>query len=363
MSKKLSQKLICENVEKLGYRFIGPYEGNRKPLPVECKCGCGEIITLPYSKLLLGRGCKRVNNANRVKAHTFLMEEVVSIIESRGFKYVSGDYVNNKSPLHILCRCGEIFVTTLADAKHRIGCNKCAQENVVAGLRYSLIEVRQIFATYSCELLATEYKNNQQRLAFRCSCGKLSEKSLCQIVKSEGGCRFCAPKRISEKHIARLAPFKMTIEEKKNKVCAYVKRRNLTDVEFHIRNSMRGRVRSAVLRNGARKSATTFELIGCTAKELRSHLESLWQPGMSWENYGNGGWHIDHILPCASFDLIKPEEQRKCFHYTNLQPLWWRENCVKSSRLPDGRRITVASRLREQKIVTSEPEVQDWKGF
>jgi hypothetical protein len=51
---------------------------------------------------------------------------------------------------------------------------------------------------------------------------------------------------------------------------------------------------------------------------------------MNWENQGE--WHIDHILPCASFDLTKEEEQRKCFHYTNLQPLWAKDNMIKGSK-------------------------------
>jgi len=61
---------------------------------------------------------------------------------------------------------------------------------------------------------------------------------------------------------------------------------------------------------------------------------------MSWDNYGTGyngkgmeQWHIDHIIPCASFDLSKPSEQKKCFHYTNLQPLWAKDNLRKKDKL------------------------------
>ncbi len=52
---------------------------------------------------------------------------------------------------------------------------------------------------------------------------------------------------------------------------------------------------------------------------------------MSWENYGK--WHVDHILPCASFDLGKPEEQFKCFNYKNLQPLWATDNLKKQAKI------------------------------
>ncbi len=84
------------------------------------------------------------------------------------------------------------------------------------------------------------------------------------------------------------------------------------------------------------KSARTTELIGCTVLELMRHLESQFQPGMAWENYSLRGWHVDHKSPCASFDMTDPEQQRKCFHYTNLVPMWAVENWSKNSRMPNG---------------------------
>ena len=74
------------------------------------------------------------------------------------------------------------------------------------------------------------------------------------------------------------------------------------------------------------------ELLVCSLKELREHLEAQFKPGMSWNNYGPN-WHIDHIVPCASFDLSSPDQQRRCFHYTNLQPLWAAENISKNDRI------------------------------
>ena len=71
--------------------------------------------------------------------------------------------------------------------------------------------------------------------------------------------------------------------------------------------------------------------MGCTIPYLKKYLESQFNEGMTWENHGENGWHIDHIKPCAAFDLTKPEEQKKCFHYTNLQPLWGNENHEKYS--------------------------------
>lgn len=73
-----------------------------------------------------------------------------------------------------------------------------------------------------------------------------------------------------------------------------------------------------------------MELIGCSIEQLLEHLESQFQDGMTWDNYGE--WHIDHIKPCAMFDFTKEEDQRECFHYTNLQPLWAEDNLRKSDK-------------------------------
>jgi hypothetical protein len=60
-------------------------------------------------------------------------------------------------------------------------------------------------------------------------------------------------------------------------------------------------------------------------------LEKKFLPGMNWENYGE--WHIDHIVPCSSFDLSKSEQQKICFNYSNLQPLWAADNIRKSDSI------------------------------
>jgi len=77
-------------------------------------------------------------------------------------------------------------------------------------------------------------------------------------------------------------------------------------------------------------------LIGCTGKELVAHLESQFEPGMSWDNRSE--WHIDHIIPLSSFNLLDPIQFSKASHYSNLRPLWAKDNKAKSDLLPDGSR-------------------------
>lgn len=89
--------------------------------------------------------------------------------------------------------------------------------------------------------------------------------------------------------------------------------------------TQRIRVHHMITKPGFRKSLGTLELIGCTKLELQQHIQSQFKDGMAWNNYGTL-WEVDHIRPCASFDLTKPEDQRACFHYTNLRPLNKSEN-------------------------------------
>lgn len=109
----------------------------------------------------------------------------------------------------------------------------------------------------------------------------------------------------------------------------YAARRSKQDPRFRLEQYLRTRIYDAL--KGARKSARTRELLGCTILELRAHLESRFRPGMTWENYGPV-WHVDHRRPCANFDLLDPAQQQKCFHYTNLQPLFAKENLRKGAR-------------------------------
>ena len=108
--------------------------------------------------------------------------------------------------------------------------------------------------------------------------------------------------------------------------CEYMKNRCENDPEFDILSRLRSRLRSAV----SHKSSRTMELCGCTLQELMIHLENQFTDGMTWGNRSE--WHVDHIKPCSKFNLLDPDEQAKCFHYTNLQPLWMVDNLKKSNK-------------------------------
>jgi transposase len=101
------------------------------------------------------------------------------------------------------------------------------------------------------------------------------------------------------------------------------------NIDYRLLHNLRSRAYKALISGTKNKS----KLVGCSGIELRDHLESLFEEGMTWDNYGYRGWHVDHVVPCSSFDLQDPAQQQKCFHYTNLQPLWAKENFAKSDSI------------------------------
>jgi hypothetical protein len=103
----------------------------------------------------------------------------------------------------------------------------------------------------------------------------------------------------------------------------------LTIPEKVVCKSLRGHMRR--IRPGF-KSESTAKMLGCTIQQCCNHLEAQFTEGMSWDNYGK--WHIDHIIPCAFFDLSKPSHQKVCFNWQNLQPLWESDNCAKGDKIP-----------------------------
>jgi len=75
-----------------------------------------------------------------------------------------------------------------------------------------------------------------------------------------------------------------------------------------------------------------MDIIGCSVEELKTHIESTWQPGMSWDNYGVHGWHIDHRVPCAVFDQSDDTQVKACWNWTNLQAMWAEDNLKKGAK-------------------------------
>jgi len=136
--------------------------------------------------------------------------------------------------------------------------------------------------------------------------------------------------------IKRLADYHKDPKKFIKRQYLYKKKRLKEDPIFRLIENLRRR--SHAFFKNLNKSAPTMELIGCSVDDLKKHLEFKFYANpktgeiMTWDNHGRLGWHIDHIRPIKLFDLSDAEQQRKCFHYTNLQPLWWFDNLEKGSK-------------------------------
>lgn len=159
----------------------------------------------------------------------------------------------------------------------------------------------------------------QGRERYRKNPEKYRARSLARYYKRPKEAHREASRKFRQRHRARL-------QEKK-------RQRMRNDPTFALYQRVRLRVLMAVKIQATKKATRTTALIGCSVKSLRSHLESQFEPGMNWQNMGRHGWHIDHIIPCAVFDLSRPDHQRRCFHYTNLRPAWAKHNEARGSRI------------------------------
>ena len=174
---------------------------------------------------------------------------------------------------------------------------------------------------------------------------------VCKACKRKSGLKYYYNNRVSclrqnrQYQIENRAKLRI---KKRSYFRKYTKHRYNTDSEYRLKRVLSSRLHSAL--KGKQKSEATLVLLGCTLKELKVYLEDQFVEGMSWENYGE--WEVDHIMPCASFDLTDEVQQQRCFHYSNLQPLFAVENRQKSakitySRLWDGDKWTPDYSVRQ----------------
>jgi hypothetical protein len=137
------------------------------------------------------------------------------------------------------------------------------------------------------------------------------------------------------KHKDRLNANRITYfhKHKRQQMTACTRRtmaRYHSDGVYRLQWNVRAGISQAL--RGKNKSTKSMQLVGCSLQFLKGYLEGQFKKGMTWDNYGK--WHVDHVMPCASFDLSLPEEQRRCFHYTNLQPMWGEDNNRKNAKVP-----------------------------
>jgi predicted RNA-binding Zn-ribbon protein involved in translation (DUF1610 family) len=271
---------------------------------------------------------------------------------------VSDTTVQKNNYSKICPNCGEIVIykwkqTLNASLKDGRICKGCSTKN---NRGYSLEEENILLEKYSVIGTAACVKllNNRSYGSVRMKAKQMGLKSPEKIQSKDkvnnkicGSCKvemnksnfFNCKNRKDGKYptckvcCKKQANSPQTKERRKIWYKTYRTRKSLTDVNYKLKKKLRKRFKSHLKSKGLRKSESVLKLLGCNITQFRNYIESKFKPGMSWSNYGYWGWHIDHILPCASFDFTKEEDRKKCWHYTNLQPLWMKENLRKWSKI------------------------------
>jgi len=208
-------------------------------------------------------------------------------------------------------------------------CYTCKQEKSIAEFHKDRYKPDGLtpscaFCRGSKKMIGESRVVNGIKKCSRCQVHKPVEEFYKDSSRYEGLSYYCK----SCKGIRNKKYVKKNTEKIRSYFRDYTKTRKVRDVNFKLAINLRARVNTAIRDNI--KAGHTLELLGCTIDELKRHLESKFSTDMSWDNYGQ--WHVDHIVPCSAFDLSDPVEQKQCFHYTNLQPLWAEDNMKKHDK-------------------------------
>ena len=236
---------------------------------------------------------------------------------------------------------------------------------------------------HSGECLSSEIKDYDSKVTLKCQCGNVWETVITSIIytkswcpkkcnlfsseKRQQTCRGCGNvfesftvknfcnhkcykkhwatenstslkqkratyhKANKDKNIQRVNQWRKQNRDKARQYNKKYKGKTKLTYNEKIKHRLRTRINTAI--KGLLKIGSPIKELGCSIEQFKKHIENQFQPGMTWENYGRTGWHIDHIKPLASFDLENPVEFKEACHYTNLQPLWAIDNLRKSDSI------------------------------
>jgi uncharacterized Zn finger protein (UPF0148 family) len=215
---------------------------------------------------------------------------------------------------------------------------------IVRGKKTHINDVIAFAIQKGGKFLSTEYTNMLEKYLWECDKGHVFTATFNHVKNRGQWCPICGREKAIKSLIQTMKNQDVrekirkahwhrngisSYEELFNKRAKNKKNRFLhrlrTDPQERLKHNIRVRTRMAI-----KNKISVTESLGCTWDELCAYLESKFQPGMSWDNYGE--WHVDHIKPLSSFNLEDPAEFKKACHYTNLQPLWAKDNLVKSNK-------------------------------
>ena len=193
-------------------------------------------------------------------------------------------------------------------------CSKCKEEKNVC--EFGNDKSRKNNLSYLCKecliLKSKKYKeNNKDKITFYLEEYRQKNKEKLKVARTE----------YRKKNKEKIKKYGRYYSDKKRKESNIVK----------ISENIRRRILHILKSKKIRKKNKTLDILGCDFEYLKTYLENKFFIGMNWDNYGLNGWHIDHIIPLSSAQ--SEDEVYKLCHYTNLQPLWAKDNLSKSNKI------------------------------
>lgn len=262
---------------------------------VNCLCDCGNYKVIGLEKVKSGhtQSCGCLKGCFKSKKGM-----VVGNVYNRFTVLEELQTGNDRRMVRCLCECGKEKNVSLYKLKsgHTKSCGCYSKEIVSKRItQFNLSRPRKI---------KTQEEIDAQKLKYR-----IQKREYTRVNKER-------IKQYKKDNWARILEYKKEVQKN-----------SMNDPKFVLLKRLRGRIYAALKRGN--KSDSTKNLLGCSLDFFKQHIEGQFAEGMSWENMGI--WHLDHIKPCCLFDLTKEEEQRKCFNYTNMQPLWRLDNLKKGT--------------------------------
>lgn len=285
------------------------------------QCNCLEYFDLSISNNELCESCKLVKKNTTVMTDAIKVANIyINKIEYRycktckTWKVLNDFSVKKKTSRKSMCKeCDKI-----RGAKYRF--DNLEKEQ----LRHQIYDNSE----HGKAVHSNYYYDNHERL--RMDQAAYNEEHKDEIKAQQREAYAEDPEKFKERQrIHRADPINRGLIRMTKTIHMRKKRQN--DPEFKLMDGLRNHFYQMI--KGNIKSDSVIKLIGCTIEELFDKLEEKFQPGMTRNNRGNNGWHVDHIIPCALYDFSSEEEQRCCYHYSNLQPLWARDNMSKGKKL------------------------------
>jgi hypothetical protein len=213
-----------------------------------------------------------------------------------------------------------------------ITCNYCKKDKPGVEYRYGVKKCKECTSVLTSRSLHKPTADMPDKCCTQCSVVKTAT----MFRHRTGTCKECEKhnlyewrKHNTERFKDHLKKYRATPEHKEKRRC-YLKDVYHSDINIRVSQVFRNRIRAAL--KSERKQCSSAELLGCTMDFFRKWLEFNFTPLMDWNNFGEY-WHIDHIWPCAAFDLSQYEQQQECFSWKNMVPLEKTENMKKGAKI------------------------------